>query len=518
MPTTKKKPTAAQLEARRLFAERARSGAFKKNPKRKAAGAGMVKVLGHTVRKGTKRHAVLVQQQRQFSDLQKSETGKGRKNPKTPTPAQLRARAQFTKMAKARAAAARKANPLRFKSEKEFAAWKAKTGGAPRARKAPAKKRAGGIRSTAKAIGRNIVRGLGMAHNPRSNSSRGLKRSTRRHTAASKALYQSHRSGEVAKFRAASKQLARAKVRGRRKTKMDLAAVGRLASSRLPNPSKRQKRERRTTRAKRQQIVAFRQHGIRRPARRIGPGRLPNPRRTPGHVGYSYGKGRKAYKRAKGKGIKGYFSRGLDRSVMAGSRVATGRALSSRLPNPKKRASTRQSKLLHKRGFPKAHIGKAIKRRGSRSAMKAGGWMKNPAPAAVFSEFRGKDATTKTKARAATGTPSTLAKLGQLMELKLRGRRVRFGGNAALAADGRKKLHVVNVKAAVPNPPGEVDYGEILSVTYRADKPHIEEGVFDYVHKFGEEGGTRPHLVVDAEGYPKLEGGSYDITADGLID
>lgn len=143
---------------------------------------------------------------------------------------------------------------------------------------------------------------------------------------------------------------------------------------------------------------------------------------------------------------------------------------------------------------------------------------RNPSPAQVFSEFRGKDVSRKTKAKAAKGTPAVLAKLGQLRELRLRDKTLSFGGNASLAADGRKKLHVVGVQMNRPNPPGEVEYGEIISVTYRADKPHIESGTFDYVHKFGEDGGRRPKLVVDEEGFPLIEGGSYKIDSDGIID
>lgn len=143
----------------------------------------------------------------------------------------------------------------------------------------------------------------------------------------------------------------------------------------------------------------------------------------------------------------------------------------------------------------------------------------NPAPAKVFSEFRGKEVARSKKVSAATGTPSTLAELGKLKELKLRGKTLKFRAGH-LAADGRKKLHIVGVKLKYRgNPEGaEIDAGEIISVTYEADKGHIEPGVFNYVHKFGEDGGVRPHLVVDPEGYAKIEGGSYTINADGIID
>lgn len=53
-----------------------RRAAARRNPKPKT-----VKILGRTVRVGTKQHAKLVQQKRQFDDLQRSETGAGRRNP-----------------------------------------------------------------------------------------------------------------------------------------------------------------------------------------------------------------------------------------------------------------------------------------------------------------------------------------------------------------------------------------------------------------------------------------------------
>lgn len=56
---------------------------YRQNPRLSGAprrGA-KVKILGHTVTVGTKRHAALVAQKKQFDDLQRSETGRGRKNP-----------------------------------------------------------------------------------------------------------------------------------------------------------------------------------------------------------------------------------------------------------------------------------------------------------------------------------------------------------------------------------------------------------------------------------------------------
>lgn len=176
-----------------------------------------------------------------------------------------------------------------------------------------------------------------------------------------------------------------------------------------------------------------------------------------------------------------------------------------------------------RRGMAKAALGqwkrqRAIPRKTWRAPMKPRRF--NPRASEVYNQFRGKEVTRKTRVTAASGTPSPLAKLGGLVELKIRGRVLRFNqSRVALAADSRKRLHITGARFQVRgNPEGEVDMGEVLSVTYRADKPHIEEGVFNYVHKFGEEGGTRPHLIIDEEGYPKLEGGSYGITEDGIID
>ena len=458
MATTKKKASPAQIAARKRFAEMARSGAFKR-----AAKTGQKKSAARTKSSARARKAPSVKQFARAVACAIRKTKKKASVTKPPSPAQLAARAKFAAAARARSKAtkaakkntalsptrrhakrqaaghfefgyrgsgnkgkrriglksfeshkrltggvkgprrksARLPNPLRFKSEKEFADWKAKAGPAPKQRKA-ARKSTGGVKGTLKQLGRSITRGLGMAHNPR---------------------------------------------------------------------RKRQTRERRIVRAKRQQIVAFRQHGVRRAARRTGPGRLPNPL-------FDTGPSRRA------------FAGHLKRERKAGRR---GMA----------KASLRQWKLQH-----------AIPRK---TRTKKTAHLFNPSPAAVFSEFRGKNAATKTRAQAAAGTPATLAKLGQLRELRLRGKKLSFGGSASLAASGRKKLYVVGVRMKRPNPPGEVDYGEILSVTYRADKPHVEQGTFDYVHKFGDDGGKRPHLIVDAEGYPKLEGGSYKIDADGII-
>lgn len=141
----------------------------------------------------------------------------------------------------------------------------------------------------------------------------------------------------------------------------------------------------------------------------------------------------------------------------------------------------------------------------------------------VFEEFRGKPVRSSKLYKAAEGTPKDVGVLGGLQEFKLRGGHfLRFDqSKVKLAADGRKKLHILGARMKVrgATPGDEHDAGEVMHVVYVADKPHIDGGVVtEYVHKFGEEGGVLPHLVIDREGYPKLEGGSYRITEDGIID
>lgn len=58
--------------------------------------------------------------------------------------------------------------------------------------------------------------------------------------------------------------------------------------------------------------------------------------------------------------------------------------------------------------------------------------------------------------------------------------------------------------------------GEVIDVTYAAEKKG--DGWSWYVHDFGEEGGQRPFLCVDSEGYLYLAGGSYTVPDAGITD
>lgn len=141
----------------------------------------------------------------------------------------------------------------------------------------------------------------------------------------------------------------------------------------------------------------------------------------------------------------------------------------------------------------------------------------------IFAEFRGKSPASSQWVCAASGTPADLAKLGGLKKIRLAdGRVLSFDPRtAALAADAGRRLHITGARLAVrggQNPGEEFDAGEIAALVYVADKPHIDGGeVTEYTHEMGEETGIRPHLIIDGEGFPLIEGGDYDITADGII-
>lgn len=64
-----------------------------------------------------------------------------------------------------------------------------------------------------------------------------------------------------------------------------------------------------------------------------------------------------------------------------------------------------------------------------------------------------------------------------------------------------------------------LDYGALSEICYLTAKRHIGNGkTFEYHHKFGEEGGAPPHLIIDHEGMPIIRGGSYKIGRAGIID
>lgn len=499
MAATKKKPSPAQLAARKRFAEMARSGAFK----RKRASGGRAKRVVST------------------------------KARKAPSPAQLRARAKFVATVRARAkgkkVAAKKnaSGVVRFKSEKEYGDWLSKTKGASGPKRKAASVFSAAPKKRGKRFKKTGVFGgsgfLGLGRSRKKISARNPKRGKVRQTHPAVV-------GKATKGRKESfyRRESKREVRQRRISHAHEKDLYGTLGARNPNghhlpglPAKYQRMyedilassgskriaaattEKAVKRANPSLFVRLFSRTKKRKVAAVGYRKTQVGRRKVAAVGYR-------------KTQRGQYRPTAHTEAMGRKRTRSRLINSSRGQRRLGRIFSSQQKKVAKGGglgslFKaekryKRKVSEGTSRRKSRSIF-------NPSPASVFSEFRGKDATTKTKVKAASGTPKVLAKLGSLQELHLRGKKLHFGNGASLAADGKKRLHIVGTKFAAPNPPGEVDYGEILSVTYRSDKPHIETGIIDYVHKFES---PRPCLVVDEEGYGIIEGGGYDITDAGI--
>jgi hypothetical protein len=140
--------------------------------------------------------------------------------------------------------------------------------------------------------------------------------------------------------------------------------------------------------------------------------------------------------------------------------------------------------------------------------------------------FQGRDVKSVKNVLTSKHTPAQTFKLGGLSFLKIRGKAkpLRFNPNTAfLAGDARRRLHINGVRFAKPtqlsNPDQFYEYGPIEQVGYIDGKDHIDDGkVYEYVHKMGEEGGELPVLLIDFEGFPVIDGGSYDIQDVGIVD
>ena len=69
--------------------------------------------------------------------------------------------------------------------------------------------------------------------------------------------------------------------------------------------------------------------------------------------------------------------------------------------------------------------------------------------------------------------------------------------------------------------PGDrmVDLGEVKTIEYEAVKTHLGDSKpVRYYHHFGEEGGERPHALVNEEGLIIFSGGDYYIRPEGIRD
>lgn len=140
----------------------------------------------------------------------------------------------------------------------------------------------------------------------------------------------------------------------------------------------------------------------------------------------------------------------------------------------------------------------------------------------VYEMFQGRPASEHNIAAAPDGTPDDLAQLGTLSYLKVKRNGVirtwKFTDVNAplLCADSDGNLYIVG-NVITQEPAG--DMGEIILIGYITHKDHIGDAQeFDFRHKFGEQGGQPPHLVIDAEGFFHIVGGDYRLQAEGIVD
>lgn len=102
---------------------------------------------------------------------------------------------------------------------------------------------------------------------------------------------------------------------------------------------------------------------------------------------------------------------------------------------------------------------------------------------------------------------------------------VHFGSNARLVGNGKRYLAIGNARFkrpgdAIHNPGDVVDAGAVYEVGYRADKPHLTGNSKEvaWYHKFGEESGALPSLLLDSDGYALIEGGKFHVKRTGIHD
>lgn len=145
---------------------------------------------------------------------------------------------------------------------------------------------------------------------------------------------------------------------------------------------------------------------------------------------------------------------------------------------------------------------------------------RNPSVTDLSRTFQGDADGSIDRLFAADGAPANLARAGKLVFLKVKGKTFRIPG-AVVAIAPNERLWITGKPPlfATKARKGEgLDVGEVTHICYETAKAHIGDGkTFEYVHEFGEDGGRRPHLIIDHEGMPILRGGDYKIRAEGIV-
>lgn len=179
-----------------------------------------------------------------------------------------------------------------------------------------------------------------------------------------------------------------------------------------------------------------------------------------------------------------------------------------------------ESSRWHNRKEAKAHrasIKKHLATIGKRSR-------RNPSAREMSERFQGQ-ATGKAEEYYFSNSAPRLdmSRGGKLVFLKLKGKTIRVPASiVAIDPKAEKlwlgtKLQTGMFKQRAKQ--GEkLDFGDVDEICYLTAKAHIGNGkTFEYHHKFGENGGRKPTLIIDYEGMPILKGGDYKIEARGIV-
>ena len=124
-----------------------------------------------------------------------------------------------------------------------------------------------------------------------------------------------------------------------------------------------------------------------------------------------------------------------------------------------------------------------------------------------------------------SGASGTVVAMGKLKKLHIKGRTpLDFKGSALLAHNPKTdQMYILGRNYSLkhlrknPSTSGLEDIGEVTRIEYEATKTHLgDKGPVTYYHRLGEEGGKRPHALINEENLLILEGGDYYIRPEGI--
>ncbi len=149
---------------------------------------------------------------------------------------------------------------------------------------------------------------------------------------------------------------------------------------------------------------------------------------------------------------------------------------------------------------------------------------------AAYEAFQGRPTEKTLSLETPETAPVNLYCLGTLFELKIKGisesmnfRREHTGRDYFVCAheNNPHQLWIAGGKSGATDAALKRGYvnliGEIVFIVYETQKAHLDDDEpTGYIHHFGEEGGARPTLALDRNGFAIVEGGDYIVTPFGI--